>query len=62
MEPLRWVSVAVLTLFLLEGFVLSVFPEQFKAMLSEAEPRSLQVAGFFETTLAIALLAAAFWF
>jgi uncharacterized protein YjeT (DUF2065 family) len=62
MEPLRWVSVGVLSLFLLEGFVLSVFPEQFKQMMSEAEPRTLQVAGFFETILAIGLLTAAFWF
>jgi uncharacterized protein YjeT (DUF2065 family) len=62
MEPLRWVTVGVLSLFLLEGFVLSVFPEQFKQMLSEAEPRTLQAAGFFETILAIGLLAAAFWF
>jgi hypothetical protein len=62
MEPLRWVTVGVLTLFLLEGFVLSVFPEQFKRMLSEADPGSLQVAGFLETILAIGLLASALWF
>jgi uncharacterized protein YjeT (DUF2065 family) len=62
MEPFRWVTFGVLTLFLLEGFVLSVFPQQFKQMLSEAEPRSLQAAGFLETILAIGLMAAALWF
>jgi uncharacterized protein YjeT (DUF2065 family) len=61
MEPLRWVALGVLTLFLLEGFVLSVFPEQFKRMLSDADPGSLQLAGFFETILAIVLMAAALW-
>lgn len=53
--------VAGLTLFLAEGFALSVFPEQFKALLAELEPRALQAAGLTETLVAIVLLATVLW-
>ncbi|HEX3871366.1 MAG TPA: hypothetical protein VHV77_13065 [Pirellulales bacterium] len=45
-----------LTLFLTEGFVLSVFPAQFQQFLTEADPRLLQVLGVAETLLAAGLI------
>ena len=44
-------------MFLLEGFALSVFPQQFQQLLATAEPRTLQVLGVVETMLAIGLIA-----
>ena len=41
---------------LLEGFTLSVFPQQFQQLLATAEPRTLQVLGVVETMLAIGLI------
>lgn len=46
-----------LTLLLAEGVALSFFPRQFKELLSESDPRWLQIAGVAETLLAAALLA-----
>lgn len=46
-----------LTLFLAEGFALSVFPRQFRQLLIETDPRWLQVAGLAETAVAVALIA-----
>ncbi|MBL8830461.1 MAG: hypothetical protein JNM18_26040 [Planctomycetaceae bacterium] len=57
MEPAKWITVAALCILLAEGFVLSVFPHQFKAMLSEAEPRWLQAMGLVETVVATGLIA-----
>jgi uncharacterized protein YjeT (DUF2065 family) len=57
MNPTQWMTVMGLTLFLVEGFTLSVFPRQFKEFLMEADPRVLQVAGLFETTVAAGLIA-----
>jgi hypothetical protein len=57
MNPTQWMTVLGLTLFLVEGFTLSVFPRQFKELLIESDPRVLQVAGLFETTVAAALIA-----
>lgn len=58
MSMLRWICLAVLCFLLLEGFILSVFPNQFKQMMSEAEPGALQFAGIVETLLAVALISA----
>jgi uncharacterized protein YjeT (DUF2065 family) len=58
MDPLRWITVAALTLLLFEGFALSLFPEQIRRLLTESDPRSLQMAGLFETTVGAALLIA----
>ncbi|HUY35200.1 MAG TPA: hypothetical protein VMV69_20815 [Pirellulales bacterium] len=57
MNPTQWMTVMGLTLFLVEGFTLSVFPRQFKEFLAEADPRVLQIAGLFETTVAAGLMA-----
>jgi hypothetical protein len=56
MEPARWITVLALTLFLAEGFALTVFPRQFKAFLVEADPRSLQMLGLIETVIAAGLI------
>jgi hypothetical protein len=45
------------SLFLLEGFMFSLFPAQVLAMLREADPRALQIAGMVETLIAATLLA-----
>jgi len=57
MDAVHTVTVLALTMFLLEGFTLSVFPAQLQALLAEADPRMLQLAGLFETVLAAGLLA-----
>jgi hypothetical protein len=56
MEPARWITIIALTLFLAEGFALTVFPRQFKEFLIEADPRALQVLGLIETVIAAGLL------
>lgn len=57
MDWVRWLTLTALTFFLLEGFVLSVFPQQFQQMLATAEPRTLQMLGIVETIVAIGLIA-----
>ena len=56
MEPARWITILALTLFLAEGFTLTVFPRQFKAFLVEADPRALQMLGLIETVIAAGLI------
>ena len=56
MEPARWLTVMALTLFLAEGFALTVFPRQFKTFLVEADPRTLQLLGLIETIVAAGLI------
>ena len=57
MDVARIVTLVALTLFLLEGFTLSVFPQQFKEFLIEADPRAMQAMGLVETVLAVSLIA-----
>jgi len=57
MEPVQWIMLLALTLFLAEGFTLSVFPAQMQQMLAEIDPRVLQMAGLVETIIAVALMA-----
>ena len=57
MDWVRWMTVAALSGFLLEGFVLTVFPQQFQQLLSSVEPRTLQTIGIIETVIAIGLMA-----
>lgn len=57
MEWVRWMTLAALSGFLLEGFVLTVFPQQFQQLLSSIEPRTLQTVGIIETVIAIGLIA-----
>lgn len=57
MDLARWCTLFALTVLLAEGFTLSLFPEQFKAMLSQADPRTLQALGLVETVLALGLMA-----
>lgn len=56
MEPIRWIMLVALGLFLAEGFALSVFPVQFRDLVSQLEPRALQAAGLLETVVAAALM------
>ena len=49
------------SMFLIEGFMFSLFPAQVLAMLREAEPRSLQIAGMVETVVAASLMASLFF-
>ena len=39
MDAARWITLIALTLFLMEGFTLSVFPTQFKEFLLQTDPR-----------------------
>lgn len=57
MDPIRWIMLVALSLFLAEGFALSVFPAQFRDLISQLEPKSLQALGLVETVLAAALIA-----
>ncbi|HVA47385.1 MAG TPA: hypothetical protein VNH11_13530 [Pirellulales bacterium] len=57
MDTARWLTLIALSILLAEGFALSVFPRQFKELLSEADPRLLQAAGLAETVVAAALMA-----
>ncbi|HVX10407.1 MAG TPA: hypothetical protein VHC22_04465 [Pirellulales bacterium] len=57
MDASRWMTLMALSLLLAEGFALSVFPRQFKELLSEADPRWLQAAGLLETVVAVVLMA-----
>lgn len=57
MDSARWLTLIALSLLLAEGFALSVFPRQFKELLTEADPRLLQAAGLAETVVAAALMA-----
>jgi uncharacterized protein YjeT (DUF2065 family) len=56
MDPARWITITALTLFLVEGFTLSVFPVQFQELLKQMEPRTLQAIGLVETVLAVGLI------
>jgi hypothetical protein len=56
-DPVRWLTVLALILFLAEGFTLSVFPAQFKEFMTQVEPRTLQAAGLAETIIVVGLLA-----
>jgi len=56
MNPIQWMTIMGLTLFLVEGFTLSVFPRQFKEFLAEVDPSVLQIAGLIETTVAAGLI------
>ena len=48
-------------MFLIEGFLFSLFPSQVLQMLREADPRSIQVAGMIETVVAASLMASLFF-
>ncbi|HEY4310438.1 MAG TPA: hypothetical protein VGN12_13380 [Pirellulales bacterium] len=57
MDVARWMTLMALTLFLMEGFTLSVFPVQFKEFLAQVDPRAMQAMGLVETVLAVGLIA-----
>ncbi|HVU86961.1 MAG TPA: hypothetical protein VHD36_06555 [Pirellulales bacterium] len=57
MDAARWITLIALTLFLMEGFTLSVFPTQFKEFLVQTDPRTMQVMGLVETVIAVSLIA-----
>ena len=56
MSPAGWIVVIALTLFLAEGFTLSVFPRQFQEMMQNVDPRTLQIVCLIETILAVGLM------
>jgi uncharacterized protein YjeT (DUF2065 family) len=58
MIELKYLALLLLTLLMVEGFVLSVFPRQFQQMVAEIDPRALQAGGLVETILALGLAAA----
>jgi uncharacterized protein YjeT (DUF2065 family) len=57
-DTLQIIVCVALGVFLLEGFTLAVFPAQVQRLLTEADPRALQIAGLLESLLAVGLLAA----
>jgi hypothetical protein len=57
MDAARWITLLALTLFLMEGFTLSVFPTQFKEFLMQTDPRAMQLMGLVETVVAVSLIA-----
>ena len=57
MTALKIVMLLGTSLFLLEGFLFTMFPAQVLEMLRQAEPRSLQIAGMIETVVAASLIA-----
>ena len=61
MDALRTIMMLGAGLFLLEGFLFSLFPEQVLAALREAEPRTLQIAGLIESLVAASLLASLYF-
>lgn len=61
MSGLEVIMLVAASLFLLEGFMFSLFPEQVLAALREAEPRMLQIAGLIETVVAASLLASLYF-
>ena len=61
MGALKIIMMSAASLFLIEGFLFTVFPEQVLAALREAEPRVLQIAGLIETVVAASLLASLFF-
>lgn len=61
MNAMKIIMVLGASIFLLEGFLFSLFPEQVLAAIREAEPRTLQIAGMIETVIAASLLASLFF-
>ena len=57
MDIARWITMFALTLFLAEGFTLSIFPNQFREFHVQADPRTLQLTGLVETMVALSLIA-----
>lgn len=53
----HYVAVITLAVLLVEGFLLSVFPTQFRDFLAQTDPRTLQIAGLIETVVVAGLLA-----
>jgi len=60
-NAMKIIMVLGASIFLLEGFLFSLFPEQVLAAIREAEPRTLQIAGMIETVIAASLLASLFF-
>ncbi len=58
---LKIIMVLGASMFLVEGFMFSLFPKQMLAALREAEPRTLQIAGMIETVVAASLLASLYF-
>ena len=57
MDASRWLTVMALSFLLAEGFALSVFPRQFKELMTEADPKWLQAVGLIETVVVVVLMA-----
>ncbi|MBS0207365.1 MAG: hypothetical protein JSS27_00290 [Planctomycetes bacterium] len=55
---MTWIAWAALTMILLEGVTLAVFPQQVKQLLHDVDPLVMQIAGALETLIAVGLLTA----
>ncbi len=53
---MRALLIAVAAVITLEAFALTVFPEGMKRLITGLSPRELQVAGFIELLVALALV------
>lgn len=51
-----WITASAVGMFLLEGFFLSVFPQQVREFFLQADVRTIKFAGLLETVLAIVML------
>lgn len=61
MNAADWIIAVLLTLLLAEGFALVAFPDDFRRLVAELDPRVVQAFGVFEAALGAAALAA-MWF
>jgi hypothetical protein len=61
MNAAHWVTLVVLTVLLAEGFAMAAFPEDFRRVLADMDPRALMWVGVAEVVIA-ALLMASLWF
>ena len=61
MSAFKTIMLLGTSMFLIEGFMFSLFPAQVLEMFREANPRSIQVAGMIETVVAASLMASLFF-
>lgn len=53
----RWAVIVLVNVVLFEGMLLFLFPDRVQAVLTQADPRLLQLAGMLESIIGAALLA-----
>lgn len=57
MNAVNWVTYLAVSLLLCEGFFVSVFPDLYRRLIAESEPRALQWAGLVQTAVVGGMLA-----